>query len=334
MLTSIQIINVWKFFMDIFLFSVNAVAPIVLLVVVGFFLKKIKLIDESFIDKGTKFVFSVALPASLFYNAYSSDIAESFNISLVIFSVASLLILIIGQLIVVPYIIKDRRRCGVFIQGVYRSNYLLIGVALAASIMKDGDLGPTVMLMPFITIIYNFFAVFILMTFADKCDECGNQIKPKSTEILRNIIKNPLIIGVTAGIVISAIGLKLPTVFEKTISDIGSIATPLAIILLGAQFNLKSLKGNLKIASIATALRIVVVPAVVLTIAVLLGFKGSDLAALFIVFAPSTAVSSFIMARNMDGDSELAGQIVVMTTLFSALTLFIGIYILKFFALI
>jgi predicted permease len=320
--------------MDILLFSVNAVVPIVLLVVVGFFLKKIKLIDESFVNKGTKFIFCVALPVSLFNNAYNLDIAESFNVSLVVFTVVSLLVIIIGQLIIVPHVIKDRRRCGVFIQGVYRSNYLFIGVALATSIMNDGDIGPTVMLMPFVTIIFNFFAVFILMTFADKCDECGNLIKPKSGEILLNTIKNPLIIGVTSGIIFSAIGLRLPTVFEKTLSDIGSIATPLAIILLGAQFNFQSLKGNLKIASIATALRIVVVPGVVLATAVLLGFRGSDLAALFIVFAPSTAVSSFIMARNMDGDSELAGQIVVMTTLFSALTLFIGIYVLKFFALI
>ena len=149
------------------------------------------------------------------------------------------------------------------------------------------------------------------------------------SKTLLDIAKNPLIIGSVLGIIALTTGVQLPYMFEKAISNVASVATPLALIVLGGFFDFKKIKGNVKQLIIGISGRLVVIPLICVTIAILLGFRGSVLIAIFTTFAAPTAVTSFTMAKQMGGDGDLAAQIVALGTLFSILTVFLGIFTLK-----
>ena len=153
-------------------------------------------------------------------------------------------------------------------------------------------------------------------------------------KVLKSVVTNPLIIASLLGIVLLVMGVKLPDTLDKTLSDLAKTSTPLALVILGAEFNFKSVKNCLRPLIIGVAGRLVIVPAIFITIAALLGFRGEELISLMIMLAAPPAVSSFTMAQQMDGDAELAGNMVVFGSLFAVLTIFLWIFILKTLMLI
>ena len=136
------------------------------------------------------------------------------------------------------------------------------------------------------------------------------------------------------GIVLLALGVKLPEVIEKPLSDLADVATPLALVILGAEFSFRQVKSCLRQLVLGVTGRLIVMPLIFLTIAILLGFRGEELIALMVMLAAPPAVSSFTMAQQMEGDSELAGGLVVFGSLFAVLTMFVWIFALKSLMLI
>jgi hypothetical protein len=198
---------------------------------------------------------------------------------------------------------------------------VLFGLPLSKNIFGPENLGPVTTLTAIIIPLFNFLAVIILDWYSkDKSDY-------KKTII--NILKNPLIVGSLTGIIFSALRIKLPSFLEKTVSDVAGMATPLALIVLGGDIEIKNIGKNRKYITIITIGKLLVIPAFVIISSILFGFKGVELGALFSMVAPSISVSSYTMALQYDCNSELAGQLVFITTLFSPLTVFIFIFFLK-----
>lgn len=307
--------------MENLIFSINVVLPIFLLMCIGAFLRKIKLIDQIFLEKANHFAFSALLPVLLFNNIYKSNISDAVNIRLIIFAVGILLFIVGILFIIVPKIESDNRNRGIIIQGLHRSNFVLFGLPLSMNIFGAENLGPVTTLTAIIIPLYNFLAVIILDWFSkDKSDY-------KKTII--SILKNPLIIGSVIGILFSAFNIKLPNFLEKTVSDVAAMATPLALMVLGGDIEIKNIGKNFKYISIITIGKLLVIPAFVIVAALAFGFRGVELGALFSMVAPSVSVSSYTMALQYDCNAELAGQLVFITTLFSPLTIFIFIFALK-----
>lgn len=307
--------------MENLVFSINVVLPMFLIMCLGVFLRKINIFDEKFLKTANAFTFKVLLPTLLFYNIYSSNLSNSFNGKLVIFAVITVLITIVLLSIIVPRIEKDNRNRGVMIQGLYRSNFVLFGIPLCTNIFGDVSIGVTSMLVAVIVPLYNFLAVIILDVYSK------DELNIKNTFI--SILKNPLIVGSIAGILLSLLNIKLPSSLEKTICDVSQIATPLALILLGGEFKIGNLYKNVKNVLIVCIGKLVIIPIIVFAIAIAFGFRGIELGALLAMVAAPVAVSSFIMAQHYNANDELAGQIVFVSTTFSAITIFMFIYIFK-----
>lgn len=312
--------------MDIFLFAFNGVFPLVLVVALGYFLKRIELIDDNFIKQANKFCFMVAFPLQLFYNIFHIDFNNKPNISMMIFIIASILIMVTVLMIIVPRVIREKRKVGAFIQGAYRSNFLLIGLPLAKNLFGDIGVATASLALPLVVPIYNFCAVLVLTMFSEK----NKELKFSYSRLALEIVKNPLIIASLLGLAFGVLGFKLPIALDNGIRDVGSIATPLALILLGGQFCFSDLEGNLKYAISASLLRIIILPLMVISAAVLLGFRGIELSTILIIFASPSAISGYVMAQNMYNDAQLAGQIIVITTFSSAASLFVWVYLLRF----
>lgn len=307
--------------MDNFLFSFNVVLPIFLLMCIGAFLRKIDLIDDTFLVKGNKLAFSALLPMLLFNNIYKSNVSDAVNIKLIIFAVV-INIFIVGMLfIIVEKFETNNRNRGVIIQGLYRSNFVIFGTTLSANLFGEENLGVITTLAAIIIPLYNFLAVIIL--------DWYSKDKTNYKRVFISIIKNPLIIGSFVGIIFSILKIKLPTVIEKTVADVAGMATPLALIILGGDIKIKDIRKNYKYVSIITIGKLLIIPAFVIVTGILFGFRGVELGGLFCMVAPSISVSSYTMALQYECNSELAGQIVFVTTLFSPITIFIFVFFLK-----
>jgi predicted permease len=323
--------------MNSFIFAINAVLPIILTVLIGYFLGRIGLFNKDTAKAVNKLVFRVFLPVMLFLNVYKIESIEDIEPGYIIYALCSLLVIYALSILVTLISVKDGSRRGVLLQGSFRSNFALIGIPLAVSLF--GDEGAIVASLLSIVIIpsFNVLAVISLSVFGEE------KKKINVGKIILGIIKNPLIIGVASGL--AAFGVKMLmkhfgidfmiTDIEpigKTLSYLSSLATPLALLVLGAQFEFSAIGSMKKEIITGTLMRCLIVPIIGLGGAYLLFrdvFSGAHFAAFVAMYTTPVAVSSVPMAQEMGGDSALAGQLVVFTTLFSSLTIFFASYLLK-----
>ena len=316
--------------MENLLFSINAVFPVFLIVALGYFLRRKQIINNNFVDISTKIGFQFALPCLLFRQIYQLDLQKSFQPKLIGFAVAGTLIVVLLSMLIVPHFIKNKTQQGAFIHCVYRSNYAIIGLPLAINILGEEGAVPTALLLPFVVPLYNILAVIIFTLYAPK----QNRQKIDLKKLFLDILKNPLIIGCMLALFVAGFHIPMPAMLTKSVGYLADLATPIAMLALGGQFDFAKAWGNIKISGTATFLKLVISPLIFVSLAVLLGFRGPELGAVFVLFCASTAVSSYVMAKNMHSDEELCGQIVLLTTFFSPFAIFLGTFVLKSFSLI
>lgn len=300
----------------------NAVAPIFFIMALGYAIKRIGFIGREDVPRLNKLIFRVFMPVMLFYNIYRSELSSALQPKLLIFSFTAVLIEYFVCFAAVIAREKTQARRGVMIQGLYRSNFVIIGIPLVQSLMgADSDIGAVVMMIAVVVPTFNVLAVISLELF--------NGTRPKISRLILDILKNPLILGTAAGLLFLALGIKLPIAVEDTVAQISNIVSPMLLFLLGVFFEFDGFKGNLKDLVFVSCGRLLIIPGVMLTLAYLLGFRGAEFAGLICVFGSATAIASFSMAQQMGGDAQLAGDIVIATSAFCPLTLFLWTYVFK-----
>ena len=312
--------------MDSLLLSFNAIAPIFLLMLLGYVLKSLNVADKKTFDTINKLVFKIFLPILLFYNIYKTKTLEIFDIKLITYVIIFELCLYAIGYIAVILITKDNPKRGVMLQGFYRSNFAFLGVPLVGYIYGNNSTGLASMMVAIIVPLFNILAVLSLESFR------GGKLSLKT--LIIGVLKNPLIIGCAFGAICMIFKVKFPKFIETSISDIAKIATPLAIIVLGASFTFSSMHGYGKEIAIVTLTRLVIVPLIGIIIAVLIGIRGEALACLLVTLGSPVAISSFTMSQQMDGDEALAAHNVVITSTFCMFTLFIWIFVLSYMNLL
>ncbi len=295
-----------------------AVFPLVCLIGIGCFLRFRRLFNDENIVHMNNLCFKVFLPTTLFANIYNSDFSTAFDAKLVLFAIVSTSIVFCVLLLTIPKIERNNKNTAVMIQGIFRSNYMFFGLSVVGSVFGQSGIAVASILGAFIVPVYNALSVFVLEKY------CGK--KPGLKNLFISMLKNPLIVASLFSFAFVIIGIKLPLPIVDLIGDVGSISTPFALILIGGGFKLVSTKGFLKQLLISVVGKLLVVPLIFVPIAILLGFTGQALTALLIMFASPTAVSSYTMAQNIGANHELAGQIVVFTTVISLFTIFFAIF--------
>lgn len=314
--------------MESLILSFNAVVPIFLLMLLGYVLKKTKITDKKGFDTVNKLVFRVFLPVLLFYNVYKTDIASVFDLKLIIFTVVGIFAVFIFGYFLVMLFTKDNNKRGVMLQGFFRSNFVLFGIHLIGYIYGENSGGLPALMLAIVVPMFNVLGVFTLERF------CAGKKELNAFQVLKGVVKNPLIIACFIGFVFLALGIELPSLLEKSIKDVSSVATPLAIIVLGAEFEHSTIKESKKELAITVAAKLVFVPLVMLGFAILFGIRGEALACVLITFGAPVAVSSFSMVQQMGGDEQLSAHIVIASSALCLVTLFGWIYILGYFNLL
>lgn len=310
--------------MENFLLALNVVFPMFFLMMLGVILKRIKMVDERSLTVMNSLIFRVFMSTLLFLSVYNIGDLSAFsakNLKLMLYAFVSILVVLVLAWLIFVRLIADKKRLAVMIQGVYRGNFILFGLAIAGSLYGDAGLG-IVSILTVVTIpTFNILAVIILEYYS------GKEISRK--KLIKQVSKNPLVIATVIGILFLASGIKLPKPIYKSLNDIAKIATPLAFIVLGAELKFGNMLKNMKYLIFVDFLKLVINPLISISIGKMLGFQGAEIVALLAMTACPTAVSSFTMAKEMNVDGDLAGEIVATTSLVSIATIFCWILILK-----
>lgn len=300
--------------MNSLLICLNAIVPIFLVIGVGYLAKCGGIIRETEVPRMNAVAFKVFMPLMCFYNVYHSQLSSALRPALFVFTFAAILVVFALSLLFAVRRVGDRSRRSVVVQGLYRSNYLILGVPFVAGLVGEDELGVAAVMGALIAPTFNVLAVILLESYNGK--------KPSTAKLALDIAKNPLILGSLAGLLFLVLGVTLPTPLESAVRDMSRVATPLLLFLLGAFFHFGDAREHWRELAAVSVGRLIVIPGVVLCVAAALGFRGADFATLIAAFASSTAVASFTMAEQMGGDAKLAGNIVVVTSACASFTLF------------
>lgn len=309
--------------MENIILSFNVIAPLFFLMVIGYAIANYTdLADKDLLKKANSLVFKVFLPCMLFKNIYQSNIREQMQGGLCFFAAGSLLLLFVLLCLIVPKVVKKENQQGVVIQGIFRSNYVIFGVAVVENMYGSANTVTAAILSAVLVPMYNFLAVIALSFF-------GGKRERDFKKVLVGILKNPLIIASVLGIIASLLGFKLPKAADTTLNDLAKLATPIAFLILGGDFDFSKVRGNLKIAGGVVAVKMVILPLIFIPMVVAMGYRNSDLLAALLAYQTPVAVSSYIMAQQAGADEQLAGQLVVFSSAVSIFTLFVTIFILR-----
>lgn len=305
------------------LFTANIVAPVFLIIALGYFSKKMKIINENFVDVTSKFVFSVSLPALVFMQIAEMDLSKAINFpQIILIYIGTIASFILIWLISIPFI-KDGRDRSVFIQGAFRSNFAIVGFAIISNLFGTSALGKAAIILAFILPLYNVLAVIVLTVPLRQTNQLSFY------PIIKEILLNPLIVAVIVGLPFSYFAIKLPSIIITTGNFLSDLALPLALIGIGGSLNLEQIKKASNLAFTSSFIKLILIPLILTSTAYFIGYRGIDLGIMFILFACPTAIVSFIMAEAMGANSKLAGNIILISTLGSVFTIAVGILILK-----
>lgn len=304
-------------------FTANTVAPVFFIVFLGYILRRVKLIDDNFISTASRLVFVVTLPALVFMSISRTDFHAVFNPEQLSFVLFGTLISYIGLWILAKRWIKRPEDLGVFIQGAFRSNYGIIGLAVSYNLFSDSGLAQASLLLALVIPLFNVLSIIALTIPAQRSGSA------RLRDTLFEVLKNPLIIAVIVALPFSYFGFQLPEVAQKTGRYFANLTLPLALLAIGGSLNMESLRNTSAQATWATLSKLVILPVILTLCAWVYGFRGQDLTMLMVLFGCPTAAASFVMAKAMGGNAELAANIILMTTLGSVLSLSAGIYLMR-----
>lgn len=316
--------------MENFIFSINVTFPIFLVMVIGYILKQIGMLNDNFVTVANKFNFKVTLPFMLFRDISGVDIRAVFDLKYVLFcAIVSTICfwLIWGG---VKLFVKDKTIRGAFVQSSFRSSAAVMGLAFIQNMYGSSAMGPLMIVgaVP----LYNIFSVIVL-TFEAQTDEAING-REKVKEACINIAKNPIILGILTGLIAALLRLDFPVIVDKTIHNVAQMATPLALITIGAGFEGRKALAKIRPTIAASMIKLVIQPLIFLPVAAWMGFTGEKMIAILIMLASPTTPSCYIMAKSMKNDGVLTASVIVTTTLLAAFTLTGWIFILKSVGLI
>ena len=319
--------------MDNFIFALNATIPVFLVIALGFFLQRVGFLNDAFNKTANEYVFRCALPISLFRSIAGMDFYSEFDPGFCLFCFLGTTVMFLGIWAVSWLCMKDKGQVGAFAQASARSSAAVLGIALAVNIYGDAGMVPMMIVsaVPF----FNVYSVLIL-SFSPQVDENGRLLPAVHglgavKKACVNVVKNPLILGILAGLPFALLRVKVPTMLDSALSSVGATATPIALLVVGASFSGGEAMKRWKGAVISSFVKLFLLPGIFLPLAAALGFRDSQMIAILIMAGSPTTVASYVMAKNMHADGTLTANAVLLSTALSALSITFWLYLLRAF---
>ena len=308
-------------FLSILEFSFSVTGPIFVILLLGVWLRRIGLITEPFIDAGSKLVFNVALPALLFISIATTDFDDAANAGLILYGLLATTVVFVALELLASRSVQPREDRGVVLQGAFRSNMGIVGLAYCVNAYGEPGLVAASLYLGLVTILYNVLAVITLNRSLAKRRGIGGMVK--------GIFTNPLIIGIVLALPVSYFEIRLPSLVLQSGRYFADMTLPLALLCTGASLNFASLRDAMSNTLQAAGLKLVLVPLLMTAGGMMVGFRGIELGVLMLMSSAPTAAASYVMVRAMGGNATLAANIIALTTLGSIIATSAGIALLR-----
>ena len=297
--------------------------------VLGYIFRKFRLIDERAASWMNKFVFKAALPVLVFKDLAAQDFAAAWNGKFVLFCFVVTAVSIAVITLISKAVVKDKPKRGEFIQASYRSSAALLGIAFIHNIYGDSASGMGPLMILGSVPLYNIFAVTVLMLTAEERENTPKNKKALIRSTLYGIVTNPIIIGIAVGLIWSLLKIPQPKIFKTIVSDMAALATPLGLMSMGATFEFRKALKDVKPALIAAFIKLFVLAAVFLPVAVAFGFTGEQIVAILVMLGSATTVSCYIMAKSMGHEGTLSSSVIMLTTFGCSFSLTFWLFVLR-----
>ena len=309
--------------MELILFVANNVFPVFIIIALGQVLRRLNIINANFCSIANQLIFVVALPAFIFVEMLKLDVKKAFDFNLVGYAYLGTILTILLAWAIGVWMKIEKVNLGAFVQGSFRGNLAIIGLALIQNIGGPPALGKASVALAFVLPLYNIFAIVVLSVAGNSA---GGDLYKK---VLKDIAVNPLLIALGGGFIVAFARIQLPGIAITTVNYLASLSLPLALIGIGGSLGKENMQGTPKLALVATLIKVLVSPVILTVFAYYLGFRGYDLLILYIVFGAPTAIISYVMADQMGSNGVLASSIIMLTTFFSVFTISAAVFVLK-----
>ena len=304
-------------------FAVSVIGPVIVMIAFGYGLYRYGTLDDAFVEKASRLVFNFALPALLFSTISTSSVGQLANFTVIGAGMAGTLLVFVAMLLTTSVLIKNKQDRGVVIQGSFRSNMGIIGLAYCANAYGSEGLAYGSVYLGGLTILYNLLSVAVLNVYQDK--------QSSYIKIAKDIVTNPIILSIVAGLLISILAVKLPQIATNSIQYFAQLTLPLALLCTGAALRFSTMRQNGLASLFSITVKCVVYPIVIVAFAVLAGVEGMALMIVFLMAISPTAAASYVMARKIGGNHELAAQIIAISTVVSVPFTLAGFAIIRAF---
>lgn len=304
--------------MESFGIAVNAVLPFCFYICFGYLTRRVGLVDQAFLRRLNQMVFRAFFPIMMFCNLYDIDPGNAFDGRLLATVVISTLAVTGVCTLVVPRFVKENARRGVVVQALFRSNTVLFMLPLLTNIYGDSVRAIATMVLAFAVPLYNVLAVVVLESFRGG--------KPDPKDLLKNVATNPMILGAAAGLLVFALGIRLPGFLSKPLQQYADLCTPLAMFIMGGTLKFSRMRRDALCLTVTVAIKLVGLPLAMFAVATAMGFGPQQRLLLVMLWATPAAASTYTMAESLGGDGDLAAELVAATTVTSVFTLFLWIF--------
>lgn len=315
--------------MDSFIYSLNATVPVFAVMLAGWILRQKGMLNANFVNVADKFNFNVTLPILLFRDIAAMDITKDFELKFFLYCMIATILCFSAIWIFAEIFLKDKTMIGSFVQGSFRGSLAVLGIAFIQNIYGNAGLAPLMIVA--VVPLYNVFSVAVLTM--SGMDQEGTMVEQIKSAFI-GICTNPIILGILAGLPFTMFDITIPGMVMKSLNNFANMATPLALIAIGAGFELHKALEKINVAAAASVIKLILQPAIFLPIAAMIGFRNQAMVALLIMLAAPSTPTCYIMAKNMNNDSMLASGIVVLSMLASPVTITLWIFTLRTVSLI
>lgn len=308
--------------MSSFQTALTAVLPMFIMLLLGWYLRKINMADEHMLNKLNTVCFRAFLAVNVYYNIYKVNIKEVFNGKLLLYAILTQIVILAFSLLVAMITEKTKKKRGALAHGIFHTNFVIFGTLIGTALCGEGNIGGISLLIAVIVPVQNVLSVVLLELFRENS-------KLSFRKTFGGVMKNPYVIAAIAGFLTQLLHIHYPDVIANVFRDLGRCGTPVALIVMGGLFNFGAVKDNLKPIAVGLMSRLILVPAALIALTIALGFRGSEFIALMCIFIAPCATTSFNLASAMDSDADLAAQLVVFTSLASLVSIFLWIFALS-----
>ena len=314
--------------MENLLFSTSVVLPVFFVMLIGYCIKRWKVLGESDFKAFSTVAFQIGIPAMLFVDVATGNVFQILNPKWILFLVVTIFCLFFLLWLCAETVIRPKASIGAFVQGSLRCNYIIFGATLVRNILGDGSAAKSAMVLAVVIPLYNVLSIIVLSARSNKVTTISGK------GLLLDIVKNPMIIAICAGALFSFLQIELPPVLMNPIKSLAAIGSPIAMLAVGGALELKALQSRKMHLIFATVIKLAIAPLIAVPLGYLVGLRGDELLITMVLFAAPSATSGYVMATSMDGDSHLAAGIVVLSTLLSVFTLTLGVFLFRTIGLI